>query len=86
MPIRPVLDVRLGDRVRLRKPHPCGATTWQVVRLGADIGLVCDGCGRRVILERADLERRLVAFVERGAEAEPTGDDDARPSGRTEPA
>jgi len=86
MPIRPVLDVRLGDRVRLRKPHPCGATTWQVVRLGADIGLVCDGCGRRVLLERADLERRLVALVERGAEAEPTDGDDARPSGRTEPA
>ena len=86
MPIRPVLDVRLGDRVRLRKPHPCGAATWRVVRLGADIGLVCDGCGRRVLLERADLERRLVAFVERGVEAEPTGGDEALPSGGAGPA
>jgi hypothetical protein len=46
-----------------------------VVRLGADIGLVCTGCGHRVLLERAALERRLVAFVhrgpDRGPEAEP---------------
>ena len=68
MPDHPVVEFRLGDRVRLRKPHPCGATSWQVVRIGADIGLVCDGCGRRVLLERRDLERRLVAFLQRGAE------------------
>jgi hypothetical protein len=66
MPDRPVVEFREGDRVRLRKPHPCGARTWRVVRLGADIGLICDGCGRRVLLARRDLERRLVAFVERG--------------------
>ncbi len=68
---RPVVEFRTGDRVRLRKPHPCGSTTWQVTRLGADIGLVCDGCGRRVLLERRDLERRLVAFVARGPAADP---------------
>ena len=66
MPDRPVVEFREGDQVRLRKPHPCGARTWRVVRLGADIGLICDGCGRRVLLARRDLERRLVAFVERG--------------------
>jgi len=77
VPIRPVLEVRIGDQVRLRKPHPCGASTWRVVRLGADIGIVCDGCGRRVLLERADLERRLVAFVERGPE--PAATRPARP-------
>ena len=69
MPDRPVVEFREGDRVRLRKPHPCGARTWRVVRLGADIGLICDGCGRRVLLTRRDLERRLVAFVERGPAA-----------------
>jgi len=63
---RPVLDVRLGDRVELRKAHPCGGRTWRVVRLGADIGLACDTCGRRVMLERRDLERRFRDFVERG--------------------
>ena len=56
---RPVLDVRLGDRVTLARPHPCGSREWQVVRLGADIGLRCLGCGRRVLIARPDLERRL---------------------------
>ena len=63
----PVLELRLGDRLRLRKAHPCGAHEWRVVRLGADIGLTCEGCGRRVLLTRRDVERRLVEFVERGA-------------------
>jgi hypothetical protein len=49
--------------VRLRKAHPCGGDDWQVVRLGADIGLRCLTCSRRVLLERALLERRLKEFV-----------------------
>lgn len=74
--VRPVLEIRLGDRVALRKPHPCGARTWDVVRLGADIGLVCTGCGRRVLLERAVVERRLESFVARGPETATTTSDD----------
>ena len=66
MPHQPVLQLLLGDVVRLRRPHPCGADTWIVDRLGADIGLRCRGCRRHVMLERPLLERRLVAFVERG--------------------
>ncbi len=65
---RPVLDVRVGDRVELRRAHPCGSLTWRVTRLGADIGLQCDGCGRRVMLERRDLERRFRGFLERAPE------------------
>jgi hypothetical protein len=63
---RPVLDVYLGDVVRLRKAHPCGSSEWLVDRLGADIGLRCQGCGRHVLLERRTLESRLDGFVTRG--------------------
>ena len=63
---RPVLVLFLGDVVRLKRPHPCGTDTWQVDRLGADIGLRCQGCGRHVLIERPTLERRLVGFVTRG--------------------
>jgi hypothetical protein len=66
MPPRPVLELLLGDIVRLRKAHPCGGAEWLVDRLGADIGLRCQTCGRHVLLERRDLERRFAAFVERG--------------------
>jgi hypothetical protein len=62
----PILSLLLGDVVRLRRPHPCGGDIWLVDRLGADIGLRCQTCGRHVLLERRTLERRLAAFVTRG--------------------
>lgn len=52
-------DLRLDDVLRLRKPHPCGGYEWKVVRLGADIGLECLSCGRRVLLPRRQLARRV---------------------------
>ena len=61
--------LELGDVVRLRKPHPCGAYEWKVVRLGADIGLECTSCGRRILLPRRDLARRLKMVIPE------TGDD-----------
>ncbi|HUR16970.1 MAG TPA: DUF951 domain-containing protein [Candidatus Limnocylindrales bacterium] len=64
MPPDPVLQVAIGNRLMLAKPHPCGSREWQVDRVGADIGLVCFGCGRRVMLERRELERRFRGFVE----------------------
>lgn len=64
-----VLEFRLGDRVRLRKPHPCGSDQWDVIRLGADIGLRCLGCQRRVLIDRVVLERRLRGFIHRGPES-----------------
>ncbi|HLH74523.1 MAG TPA: DUF951 domain-containing protein [Chloroflexota bacterium] len=60
-----VIDFRLGDVVRLRKPHPCGSYEWRVVRLGADIGLRCLTCKHRILLPRSELERRLKTFVSR---------------------
>jgi hypothetical protein len=59
------LELHLGDVVRLRKPHPCGGTDWVVVRLGADIGLRCLTCQRRVLLARAELQRRFKSLVSR---------------------
>ncbi len=56
---RPVVPFEVGDLVALRKPHPCGSSTWEVYRIGADIGLLCSGCGRRVMLERPLVQRRM---------------------------
>lgn len=62
----PVVELYLGDLLRLRRRHPCGGDTWLVDRLGADIGIRCDTCGRHVLVERAALERRIAAFERRG--------------------
>ena len=56
-------DLRLGDVVRLRKVHPCGGLDWEVVRLGADIGLRCLRCDRRVLMSRSALDKRMKAIT-----------------------
>jgi hypothetical protein len=56
-------ELELNDLLRLRKPHPCGSYEWTVTRLGADIGLECKGCGRRVMLSRRELKRRLKTIL-----------------------
>jgi hypothetical protein len=60
-----VLEIRLGDIYRLRKPHPCGGYDWQVTRVGADIGLRCLTCDRRVMLARPEFERRVKRLLSR---------------------
>lgn len=62
----PPIPLYLNDVVQLRKSHACGGDTWRIVRLGADIGLRCETCGRRVMLPRAELERRIKRFIVRG--------------------
>ena len=57
------LDLKIGDVVRLKKPHPCGEYLWRVTRLGADIGLVCRNCGRYVMIPRPQLARRIRQIV-----------------------
>lgn len=61
----PPLHFQLGDQVQTRKAHPCGGDVWEVVRLGAVIGLRCLTCGRRVLLTRSMCERRIKRFVHR---------------------
>lgn len=60
-------DVQVGDLVRLRKPHPCGSYEWRVVRIGADIGLKCQVCGRRVLLDRRNFNKRVKTVIPRSA-------------------
>lgn len=52
-------EIKLDDVLEMRKPHPCGSYTWKITRLGADIGLECLGCGRRTLLTRRKLYRRM---------------------------
>ena len=66
----PPLDICVGDRVRLRKPHPCGGNEWTVTRIGADIGIRCTTCGRRVMLPRAKLEKQVKSIARDGLEAQ----------------
>ncbi|MGM0379434.1 MAG: DUF951 domain-containing protein [Bacillota bacterium] len=52
------LKFKKGDKIVLKKPHPCGSKEFTIVRMGADFRIECDGCGKQVWLSRRKLERR----------------------------
>jgi hypothetical protein len=68
----------VGDVVEMRKPHPCGGCQWEVVRVGADIGIVCTSCGRRVLLTRRKFARAARRFVQRGPSFRPSTEETGR--------
>lgn len=63
-----VVSVEIGDVVKLKKKHPCGANEWEVEKLGMDIGLKCVGCGRKVRILRSQFDRRFRGYLKRAGE------------------
>ncbi len=53
------MDVRLGDVLTMKKPHPCGSKKWKVLRIGMDFKLKCEGCGHEVMLPRVKAEKNI---------------------------
>ena len=53
-----MIEIRLGDIIQTKKKHPCGNDQWQITRVGADVKIKCLQCGRVVMLERGDFEKR----------------------------
>ena len=62
------MALAVGDVVQMRKAHPCGGDTWRIVRIGADIGIRCLRCDRKVLLPRAECERRIKRVIQHAAE------------------
>lgn len=68
------MDIRVGDVVRLKKPHPCGASQWEVLRIGQDFRLKCLGCGHQLMVKRSLVEKNLRELTRSGeAEARLSG-------------
>ena len=53
------MDIRLGDILVMKKPHPCGEKKWLVLRTGIDFRLRCTGCGHEVMLPRSKAEKNI---------------------------
>lgn len=53
------MDVQVGDIIQTKKPHPCGARTFQVLRVGMDFRIRCTGCGHEIMLPRVKIERNI---------------------------
>lgn len=59
-------EIRIGDVIQTRKPHPCGSSEWTVTRTGADIKIKCSGCSRIVMLDRETFLKRRKKLISQG--------------------
>ena len=58
-----MLVINIGDTVITKKPHPCGQNSWTVIRTGADVKLKCNSCGRVVMLDRRQGEKKIKKLI-----------------------
>ena len=57
------LDIRLGDKLIMKKPHPCGGKSFLVLRTGMDIKFRCETCGREVMVPRKKVEKHIRQII-----------------------
>ena len=60
----------IGDIVKMKKPHPCGSSEWEITRTGIDFGLKCCGCGRFVMIPRPKFEKGVKGLVKKAVASE----------------
>lgn len=53
------MDIKVGDILTLKKPHPCGSFDWEVLRTGIDFRLKCQGCGHMIMTPRIKIEKNI---------------------------
>ena len=63
-----VRKYQVGDIVRMKKSHPCGSDTWEILRTGMDFRLKCQGCGHLVMMPRPKFEKMVRAVVKEAGE------------------
>ena len=63
------MDVRVGDVLEMKKSHPCGSKRWKVLRIGMDFRLVCEGCGREMMIPRGRIEKSIRKIIREEEEA-----------------
>ncbi len=59
------MDINVGAILKLKKPHPCGSKEWEVLRVGADFRLKCQGCGHQIMIARKLLEKNIKEIQEK---------------------
>ena len=57
------MEIKLKDRLVMKKSHPCGCNTFKVTRIGMDFKLVCEGCGHEIIIPRVKAEKNIKKII-----------------------
>lgn len=58
------MDIKVGDKIIMKKPHPCGDNRFTVLRIGMDFKLRCMGCGHEIMSPRSKIEKRIKSIIE----------------------
>lgn len=59
------MDIRIGDKLKMKKKHPCGSDIFTVTRIGADLKIRCDGCGHEIMNDRVKVEKNIKQIMRR---------------------
>ena len=59
----PIIPLHAGDRVQLKKPHPCGGKIFKLLRIGGEVRVLCESCGRDMTIDRIKLEKAIKQFL-----------------------
>ena len=57
------MEINVGDKILMKKKHPCGFDTFTVTRIGIDFKIKCDGCGHEVMLPRVKCEKNIKKVI-----------------------
>ncbi len=58
-----IAKFNVGDNLQLKKKHPCGSDIFKVLRVGSDIRICCEGCGRDLTMPRETLEKSVKKII-----------------------
>ena len=59
----PIISFNIGDKLMLKKKHPCSSDIFKILKVGSDVKIVCDGCGRDLMIEREKLEKMIKKVI-----------------------
>ena len=57
------MDIHIGDKLKMKKPLPCGSQEWEVLRVGIDFRLKCCGCGHMIMIPRKQAEKNVKLII-----------------------
>ena len=63
-----IIKFKLNDLIELKKPHPCGSRQFRILRIGSDVRIVCQGCGRDMVIDRIKLEKATKTILSTSSE------------------
>ena len=65
-----IIKLSVGDKAELKKPHPCGGSIFNIVRVGSEVRIVCETCGRDMTLDRIKFEKAIKKMIYKESEVD----------------